>query len=140
MPASEENKAIVRRYQDAYNRNDLDALDDLVAEDIISHNHAPGVPQGLQGSKLVHQATVAAMPDYHVVTEDLFAEGDKVVARIRMVGTHTGADFLGVPANGRKIDVPAISIFRIADGKIVEHWAQADNTQLMQQLGLMPAP
>jgi C-1 hydroxylase len=138
--STEENKAIVRRYQEAYNTNNLDALDALVAVDLISHDLAPGLPQGLASGKLVHQRAVAAMPDYQAVIEDLIAEGEKVVARMTIKGTHSAADFLGLPASGRRINVPAISIFRIANGKIVEHWAASDTLGLLQQLGALPAP
>jgi len=82
---------------------------------------------------------MAAMPDYNVSIDDLIAEGDRVAARFTMRGTHTGADFLGLPASGRKINVTGISIFRIADGKIAEHWANEDALGLLQQLGAMPA-
>jgi steroid delta-isomerase-like uncharacterized protein len=138
--STEENKAIVRRYQEAYNTNNLEALDAIVAVDLISHDLAPGLPQGLASGNLVHQRAVAAMPDYQVVIEDLLAEEDKVVARITISGTHTGADFLGLSASGRHISVPGISIFRIANGKIVEHWAESDTLGLLQQLGSLPAP
>ena len=137
--STEENKAIVRRYQEAYNSNNLDALNGVVAPDFVSHSLAPGLPEGLQGGNLMHQMTMAAMADYRVSIDDLIAEGDRVVARFTMTGTHTGAEFLGLPASGRKINVSGISIFRLADGKIVEHWANEDALGLLQQLGAMPA-
>ena len=138
--STEQNKAIVRLYQEAYNTNNLDALLEVVAPDFVSHSLAPGLPPGLQGGNLMHQMTVAAMPDYQVTIEDLIAEGDKVVARFTMTGTHTGAEFLGLPPSGRKINVTGISIFRVADGKIVEHLANEDALGLLQQLGAMPTP
>ena len=137
--STEENKTIVRRYQEAYNTNNLDALNEIVAPDFVSHSLAPGLPEGLQGGNLMHQMTMAAMSDYQVSIDDLIAEGDRVAARFTMMGTHTGADFLGLPPSGRKINVSGISIFRIADGKIVEHWANEDALGLLQQLGAMPA-
>ena len=136
---SEANKDIVRRYQEAYNSNNLDALNEVVAPDFVSHALMPGLPPGLAGGNLVHQMTMAAMPDYRVNIEDLFAEGDKVVVRFAFTGTHTGTELLGVPPSGRKVNVTGISIFRIADGKIVEHWANEDGLGLLQQLGAMPA-
>lgn len=138
--SNEENKSIVRRYQEAYNTNNLNALNHIVAPDFVSHSLAPGLPPGMQGGNLIHQMTMAAMPDYQVVIEDLMGEGDKVVARFTMTGTHTGTEFLGLPPSGRQINVTGISIFRIADGKIVEHWANEDALGLLQQLGAMPTP
>ena len=79
----------------------------------------------------------AAFPHYELVTEDLFAEGDKVVLRFSWRGTHEG-NFMGIPATGKKINVPGIIIYRVADNKIVEHWMHVDSMMLMQQLGVQP--
>jgi predicted ester cyclase len=137
--STEENKAIVRKYRAAHNQNKLDALDAIVAQDLISHNALPGLPPGLAGGKLAHQGFVAAFPDGQGTTEDLFAEGDKVVERCITRGTHTGP-FMGAPATGKKFEIESISIYRLANGKIVEHWGEHDGIGLMMQLGMMPAP
>lgn len=133
----EENKNIVRRYQEIYNSNNLEALDEVVKEDFLTPRMLPGMPAGLEGAKQIHQATLLGMPDWHTEIEELIAEGDNVVARITITGTHTG-DFFGIPATGRKIRISGIYIARIADGKIVEHWGEEDSVGLMQQLGVMP--
>lgn len=132
----EENKNIVRRYQEIYNSNNLDALIEVVKEDFLTPRMMPGMPSGLGGAKQIHRATLLGMPDWHTEIEELIAEGDKVVARITMTGTHTG-DFFGIPATGKRISISGISIARIADGKIVEHWGEEDTLGLMQQLGAM---
>jgi len=82
----------------------------------------------------------AAFPHYELIGEDLIVDGDKVVLRFSWRGTHQGA-FMGIPATGRKIDVPGIIIYRLAkdknnETKIVEHWMQVDSAALMQQLGV----
>lgn len=136
--STEENKAIVRSYQAAYNTNNLNNLGEIVSADFLSHSLAPGLPEGLQGGNLMHQMAMAAMPDYKVTIEDVIAEGDRVVARFVVTGTHTGTEFLGLAPSGRKINVTGISIFRIADGKIAEHWANEDALGLLQQLGAIP--
>jgi steroid delta-isomerase-like uncharacterized protein len=133
------NKDIVRRYREAHNSNQLDLLDDIIAEDLISHNMVPGVPAGREGGKMVHQGVIASCPDLQTTTEDLIADGDKVVERWSMAMTHTGEPFLGAPASGRHVEVNGTSIYRIADGKIVEHWANMDFLGVLQQLGLVPA-
>src|SRR5262245_41170111 len=130
----EENKEIVRRYQEAYNHQEYDALDDLVAADVLTPNMISSVPRGLEGAKQVHQKTVTGMPDYHTTIEDLIAEGDKVVARVTLTGTHTG-DFYGIPPTGRKIHLSAMYMVRIADGKIVEHWGEENGVTVFRQLG-----
>jgi steroid delta-isomerase-like uncharacterized protein len=135
--STEENKAIVRRYQEIYNSNNVDALTEVVAEDLLAPRMMPGMPLGLEGAKAIHKATLLGMPDWHTEIEDLIAEGDKVAARIIMTGTHTG-DFFGIPATGKKICFSGIYIVRIANGRIVEHWGEEDSVGLLQQLGSMP--
>jgi steroid delta-isomerase-like uncharacterized protein len=135
----EDHKAIVRRYQAALNRNDLDALDQVVAADIATPAMLPGFPPGLEGAKAIHRLTLAGVPDFHTAIEDLIAEGDRVAARITMTGTQTG-EFFGVPPTGRTFTMTGMYIVRIADGKIVEHWGVEDALGLLQQLGAMPAP
>ena len=132
--STEENKEIVRRYQEAYNTCNYDALDEVVAVDVLTPNMISTMPRGREGAKLVHQKTVTGMPDYHTAIEDLIAEGDKVAARVRITGTHTG-DFYGIPPTGRHIDLSGIYIVRIADGKIVEHWGEENGSEVLRQLG-----
>lgn len=129
-----DNKNIVRNYQDAYNTGDFDALADVVAADVRTPNIVPGMPPGLEGAIAVHRTTLLGMPDYLTTIEDLIAEGDKVVARVTMTGTHTG-DFWGIPPTGRQVRLTAIYIVRIANGKIVEHWGEEDGVKVLKQLG-----
>jgi steroid delta-isomerase-like uncharacterized protein len=136
---AEANKAIIRRYRQAHNQNDMAALDQIVAADLITHSQLPNVPAGREGGKMVHQGSLAAFPDGKTTTDDLIAEGDKVVERFTLVGTHKG-DFMGIPASGKSVRVTGMSIFRIANGKIVEHWGENDAMSLLIQLGVLPAP
>jgi predicted ester cyclase len=136
----EANKELVRRYQEAHNTNDLDALNAIVAVDLIAHSLMPGLPPGLEGGKLAHQMAVSAFPDFHATIEDLIAEGDKVATRMIFRGTHTGGEFMGIQPSGRAFAFSATAIFRIAGGKIVEHWGDEDALGWLQQLGAMPAP
>jgi predicted ester cyclase len=135
----EANKAIVRRYREAHNANNMAALDEIVAADLSAHNMLPGLPPGLEGGKMAHQGFLAAFPDGRTTTEDLIAEGDKVVERYSFRGTNTGS-FLGAPPTNRPVESSSISIYRIAKGKIVEHWGENDVIGVMVQLGLMPPP
>ena len=137
----EENKAIVRRYREIYNTNQLDQLGGVLAADFTPHTLLPDVPRTLAGIKMVHQGTLAAFPDLRTTTEDLIAEGDKVAERWTQNMTHTGMAMFGAPAgSGKKIKTTGISVYRIANGKIVEHWGVEDAIGIMQQLGLMPGP
>lgn len=117
------NKATVRRlFEEIFQHADVDALDDLVAPEIVDHNPAPGQPAGIEGIRhvvgLLHRAVAA--PRFAV--EDLIAEGDRVVARWRLSGTSTGA-IPEMPPAGTPTDGGIIVIFRMERGKIVERWA-----------------
>ena len=136
---AEVNKAIIRRYRQAHNQNDMATLDEIVAADLITHSQLPNVPSGREGGKMVHQGSLASFPDGKTTTDDLIAGDDKVVERFTFVGTHKG-EFMGIPATGKQIKVTGMSVFRIANGKIVEHWGENDAMGLMMQLGVLPAP
>jgi len=133
----EENKQIIRRYQEIYNSNRLDDLPEVVAEDMLTPKIMPGVGTGLAGARKIHAMTLAGMPDWHTEIIDLIAEEDKVAARIKMTGTHTG-EFFGIPATGKHVEFTGIYIARIAKGKIVDHWGEEDSVSLLTQLGVMP--
>ena len=135
MPA-EENKNIVQRYQEIYNSNDLEALGEVVSEDLLTPKIMPGIPSGMEGAKAAHRLMLVGFPDYQTVIDDLVAEGDKVAARITMSGTNTG-NFMGIPPTGKHVSFTGIYIARIANGKIVEHWGEEDSISLLQQLGAL---
>ena len=132
----EENKKIVRRYQEIYNSNDLDALSEVVSEDLLTPKIMSGIPTGIEGAKAAHRIMLAGFPDYQTVIDDLIAEGDKVVARITMSGTNTGS-FMGMPPTGKHVSFTGIYVARIANGKILEHWGEEDGVSLLQQLGAL---
>ena len=132
----EENKKIVQRYQNIYNSNNVDALDEVMSKDLLTPKIMPGIPTGIEGAKAAHRIMLAGFPDYQTIIDDLFAEGDKVAARITMSGTHTGS-FMGIPPTNKHVSLTGIYIARIADGKIVEHWGEEDGVSLLQQLGVL---
>ncbi len=140
--SAEENKALIRRFFEAIDKacpeGNADILDEFLAEDFIEHNPFPGIPPTRDGWKQTFMGFVVGAPGYHVV-EDLIAEGDKVAGRITAYGKHEG-DLFGIPATGKDIRVSGIAIWRIQDGKIVEHWHETDQIGLRQQLGVMSPP
>jgi predicted ester cyclase len=79
------------------------------------------------------------LSDHWMRIDDVIAEGDKVAVRLRSHARHTGT-FMGLPATGREYTITETHVFRIADGKVAEHWRDADMLGLMQQLGGLPAP
>jgi len=136
----EENKAIVRRWFAETDRGNLAIVDELCAPDYV--DHGPPLPQMPHGSAGVHRANAllrGAFPDTVHTIEDQIAEGDKVVTRLRGRATFQG-EILGIPPTGQVVEIAGISIHRLVDGKIVEHWALSDQLSFMQQLGALPAP
>src|SRR5579859_3843912 len=103
--SAETNKAIIRRYREIHNQGNLDALDEIVAKDLVSHNSLPGLPPGLEGGKMAHQFFQSAF-ETQVTTDDLIAEDDKVVERFTAHIKHIGP-FMGFPATGNPARPPA---------------------------------
>jgi len=113
--------------------------DDLFSPDYRFYRPASPEPLNRDGYKRVSRAYQGvAFPDWSCTVEEVIAEDDKVVTRVILRGTHKG-DFLGIPPTGKTISVAGVSIFRIAHGKIAEHWVQSDAVGLMRQLGFDPA-
>jgi len=132
----EKNKDFIQVYtEDYWNKHNIDTFEKYFTADFIVH-FAEGDMNGEQYKGLC-QETFAAFPDLHVTTDDLLAEGEKVVKIWTANSTHKGA-FMGIPATGKPIVVKGIEMFRIADGKIAELWASMDNLGMLQQLGVIP--
>lgn len=128
----EENKAIVRRFIEAYNKRNLDLFDDLLAPDYFDHTSKVGV----EGLKQLMNMAFKAFPDFHETIEDIIAEGDKVWARITFTGTHTG-EFMGIAPTGKKITTEMVDIFRIFNGKLVEYRDVNNNLDYLKKLGII---
>ena len=124
--------------EEIYNKGNLAAVDELVAEDFRHHAPFP-TPQGREGFKQFIAGFNQAFPDSTSTTEDVVVEGEKVAVRYTMRGTHQG-EFVGIPATGKRIEVEGISIYRVVDGKIADEWSQPDMVGMMQQLGVASAP
>ena len=138
--STEENKVRVRRfYEKVFNQKNLAAIDDFVAPNVIDHSLPPGAPGGIEGVRLTIGMFVTAFPDLHLTVEDLIAEGDRVVARWPLRGTHQGAS-LGMPPTGKQFTMPGVSLLRLESGTAVEAWIVQDQLSMLQQLGLVPAP
>ena len=137
---TEENKAAVRRAYEAVNQQSVLAFADMFIDpNQIDHSAPPGLPGGIEGARQLAAMFLTAFPDLRFTVEDMIAEGDRVVARITMSGTHQGA-FMGIPPTGKHVAWTLIDINRVAGGKSVEHWSEMDTLSLVQQLGVVPAP
>lgn len=134
---SEQNKKLVREtFEAIWNRGDFTVFDERFSADYAGHSSAE--IEGLEGAKQFVAAMRSAFPDFHYTVEDEIAKGDKVVNRWVVRATHEG-EFQGIPPTGKRVTITGISIYRLADGKLVEGWTEADMLGLMQQLGAIPA-
>ncbi len=135
----EENRAIVRRFIDEiFVRGDPGAIDELVAPDFTPHSWG-NMPSGREALKAAQTRVSAGRADASMTIDDVIAEGDKVAVRLTSRARHAG-EFMGLPATGKSYTVSETHIFRIKDGRVVEHWRDIDMLSLMHQLGAIPAP
>ena len=132
------NKATAARFHDAMNTRDLETIskviDEFVAPDVLFHAPVPMGLTGVQALKQVWTVLLRAFPDLHVAVEDVIAEGDRVVARNTVTGTHRG-EYRGMPPTGRSVTYGEIFIFRFEDGRIAEIWGVVDVFAQLRQLG-----
>lgn len=137
----EENKELVRRSNaELWGEGNLDIIDEYVAEEYVEYNTASPEPiRGREGYRENVKRVRSAFPDLDVTAEDLVAEGDKVVTRYTITGTHDGP-LMGIDPTGNKVEFEGISIGRLKDGQVVEGWSIIDVFGLMQQLGVIEPP
>ena len=128
------SKAIVRRYMEVWNQRRAEALDEIMSTEVI--NHSDGVWKGIGGQKWLINFYTQVFPDLYVKGHEFIAEGDRVAVRWTATGTHRGAAF-GVPPTGKRVKFGGITIFRIADGRIVEMWGAWDRLGMLQQIGFL---
>jgi steroid delta-isomerase-like uncharacterized protein len=137
--SAEENKAVVRRWFQAFNDRDLAAEAAARSPDFVAH--VPGSPKPLDGEGWTQfiAAFLGGFPDFRLAVEEVLGEGDRVAVRWTFHGTHRG-EFLGIPPTGTSVTMAAIEINRVAGGKVAEHWVELDQLGLLQQLGGDPHP
>jgi steroid delta-isomerase-like uncharacterized protein len=133
----EANKALVRRFiEEVFVASRPDAVDELVADDFTPHSW-PGVGPGREPLKQAQQRISQGLADARMTIAEMIAEGDLVAVRLTSHGRHTG-EFMGMPASGQEYTIGEIHIFRVRDGKVAEHWSEADMLGMLRQLGAMP--
>ena len=138
--STEKNKQLIQHRAELMNRHDLEAALAMLHPNYQDHNAPPpGFPSGIEGDKLFFTMLFQAFPDLEVKTEELIAEGDRVVERLTLRGTHKGM-FMGASPTGKRLTWGFINIYRIVDAKVAEVWSEGDHLGLMQQIGLIPPP
>ena len=126
-----------RLFAEIVSSHDVSRFDEIVAPDYVNHNQF--AEPGLEGVKQAFATIIAGVPDIRVVAEDVFvsADGTRVVGRYRYEGSHSG-NFFGYPATGKAFAMRSIDIWRIADGRFVEHWDELNTLDIFTQIGAVP--
>jgi steroid delta-isomerase-like uncharacterized protein len=128
------NKDVIRRLlEEIYNGGNIELADELLDSEYVGHNPIAGQPPKVEGFKWAMQHLRTAFPDFQVTIESLTAEDDRVVAQLTARGTQRGP-FQGLLPSNRTAEWQGIRIFRLAHGRIVEHWGVWDTWGMMQQL------
>jgi steroid delta-isomerase-like uncharacterized protein len=135
---SEQNKTLARRVvEEAWNKGNLDVVDDIFAPDYREHNPRPGQEPGIEGYKVGVSMMRAAFPDLFLDVQDVIAEGDQVALRYTLRGTHNG-ELMGVPASGQHVSSDGMVFARFQDKRVAERWGVQDMLALLQQIGAFP--
>lgn len=137
---TEQNKATVRRFFEAFEANDEKALKEVLAPDLVAYSHGAPGPQTrevhLQGIRLWN----GAFGETRFEIREQVAEGDQVASRMVMRSVHNRGEFMGLAPTGKEVELPGTTFERVRDGKIVERRVTSDWLSMMQQLGLVPPP
>jgi predicted ester cyclase len=131
----EQNKGLIRRFDEAVATGDVDGLDDLCTQDMVNHALAPDRPKGLEGTR---EFLRSGMPQFHGdgwTDSVMVAEGDYVVQFGVRAGTWRGGPFLGFDVEPGTYSRQVAFSYRIQDGKIAERWAMRDDLTMLRQLG-----
>jgi steroid delta-isomerase-like uncharacterized protein len=133
----EDNKALARRFiQEIFLEGRPESVDELLADDFTPHTWG-STGGGKQELVAATKRVSAGLADVSMTIDDVIAEGDRVAVRLTSRATQVGP-FMGLPPSGKSYEIGEIHIFRIRDGKVVEHWHQADFLGMMRQLGALP--
>ena len=138
---ADENKVIVSRlYAEVMGKGNMAVADEVLAANYVDHRLPfPDLPPTRDGLKETVSRVRAAFPDIEPVIEDMVAGDDRVAVRVTAGGTHQNT-FNGIPPTGKRISWQEVHIFRVADGKIVEHWGEFDMLGVLTQLGVIQLP
>lgn len=132
-------KAVQRRFVDEFQSSGkVETAQELLADDFVDHSAMPGVPGTRDGVMMLFAGMRGGIPDMTAEIHDMMQDGNKVITRKTLHGTHTGVLF-GVPPTGRPVAIDVIDIVRIEDGQLREHWNIVDRLGMLQQLGVIPA-
>lgn len=133
-----DNIKLVRRITESFDAGDTSSWDEFFTPDVAAYNLPEGFSKDREGLERLTAALNSGVPDGKTEVLDVFGADDRVCARLRSRGTHTG-ELLGVPPSGNAIDVEGIEIYRFEGGKVAEYWTQWDMLSMLRQVGAMPS-
>lgn len=129
------NKSVVQNYWDGkWNERRIETLDELQTSDVVYHGTSETL-NSREEYKEAYKRYLTAMQDTKIVVEELIAEGDRVMSRVRMSAVHKN-ELAGIPPSGNEINIIAYTVFRLVDGKIAEEWEVLDQLGMMMQMGM----
>jgi len=128
-------------FEEVWNKARIEAIDEMAAPDVIAHGLVDAQGNEITGREAFkgfwHQFR-GVFPDVHIVVEDGLADGDKVMVRCTVRGTHSGSG-IGLAPTGKKVAFTGVCIARVKDNQIVEAWNNFDFLSMYQQVGAVPA-
>lgn len=131
-------KQTTQRFLDLWFSQNTDGIEEIVAENFVSHLAMPGVSStGIQQLKDMIAISSAAFTDNKTEDLHMIAEDNRVVAHYRWKGVNSGSMGEGMPATNKPIDVHTVDVLRFENGKVVEHWGYMEEFKMMEQLGMM---
>jgi steroid delta-isomerase-like uncharacterized protein len=133
----EENRALARRSWEIVSQRNPDLIEEFYPAEFVWHEPDRDI-RGYEQAKQFVSTFLEAFPDINISVDDVIAEGDKVVSRYTIRGTHQGETQEFGPPTGRQMELEGITIHRFEDGNIVEEWERYDNLSALQQLGIAP--
>lgn len=129
-----DNVAVHVEWAEAENRHDLSRHSEFLHDDVEVHQLGGELVQGLDAYLTMMEGLYAAMTDFHTIIDDRFATDDRVVCRWRSSGTHASDEQFKVPATGKHIEFPGISLWEFEDGKARRGWTYPDLATIMAQV------
>ena len=135
--STKQNEALIIQVLDLINDRQMDAAFELYAEDYIYHGPGGIELRGREGIRGLWIEFLTGFPDLSSTVDEIILQGDKIVLRWTVRGTHTG-EFFGVPASNNQIILPITEIFRVSNGQLAEAWDNWDRMYLTQQIGAIP--
>ena len=135
--SAEENRALAQRSWEIVSQRNPDLIEEFYPAEFVWHEPDRDI-RGYEQAKQFVSTFLEAFPDISISVEDVLGEGDQVVSRYTIRGTHQGETEEFGPPTGRQMELEGITIHRFEDGKIVEEWERYDNLSALQQLGIAP--